>query len=162
MFTRDDNGKAYQAYKNFAIFKKSEQMAMFDYIIEFDQRYSKSKKYKMTLPEEAMLAFKLQDNAGLSGQEKQLPLAASANLDYKSMKSALQRIFGNTPCAGNSLDMHGVTVKQEPVYYIQHKKGTNPINTFSKKTKCAIGESVYHWTMGCSEKSASVKLVEDK
>jgi hypothetical protein len=71
--------------------------------------------YTMTLTEEALLAFKLQDNAGLSGQEKQLPLTASANLDYKSMKSALQRIFGNTPCSGNSLHMHGVTVKQEPV-----------------------------------------------
>ena len=121
MFIRDDKGNAYQAYKNFAIFKKSEQMAMFDYIIEFDQRYSKSKMYTMTLTEEALLAFKLQDNAGLSGQEKQLPLTASANLDYKSMKSALQRIFGNTPCSGNSLHMHGVTVKQEPVLHTTSK-----------------------------------------
>ncbi|VDI16939.1 Hypothetical predicted protein [Mytilus galloprovincialis] len=92
-FLRDDKDKAYEAYKNFDTFVKTENLSMSDYIIEFDKRYSKSKKYDMTLPE-AVLAFKLLDNAGLSSRDKQLALTASSDVKYTSMKSALQRIFG--------------------------------------------------------------------
>ncbi|VDI06062.1 Hypothetical predicted protein [Mytilus galloprovincialis] len=78
-FLRDDKDKAYEAYKNFDTFVKTENLSMSDYIIEFDKRYSKSKKYDMTLPE-AVLAFKLLDNAGLSSRDKQLALTASSDV----------------------------------------------------------------------------------
>ena len=42
-------------------------------IIEFDRRYNISKKYDMTLPE-AVLTFKILDNAGLTSKERQLAL----------------------------------------------------------------------------------------
>jgi hypothetical protein len=58
VFLRDDTDKAYKAYTSFDTFQRPENMSMTDYIVEFDKRYNKSKKYDMSLPE-AVLAFKI-------------------------------------------------------------------------------------------------------
>ncbi|CAG2196723.1 unnamed protein product [Mytilus edulis] len=169
-FLRDDKDKAYEAYKNFDTFVKTENLSMSDYIIEFDKRYSKSKKYDMTLPE-AVLAFKLLDNAGLSSRDKQLALTASSDVKYTSMKSALQRIFGERMSgpSENTGIVPSITIKQEPVYYTQHnkgskskEKGTNPLNRFGKRTKCAVCQSVFHWAKDCPDKVNSVNFVESE
>ncbi|CAG2196696.1 unnamed protein product [Mytilus edulis] len=162
--------KHHEAYKNFDTFVKTENLSMSDYIIEFDKRYSKSKKYDMTLPE-AVLAFKLLDNAGLSSRDKQLALTASSDVKYTSMKSALQRIFGERMSgpSENTGIVPSITIKQEPVYYTQHnkgskskEKGTNPLNRFGKRTKCAVCQSVFHWAKDCPDKVNSVNFVESE
>jgi hypothetical protein len=56
VFLRDDKDKAYKAYTSFDTFQRPENMSMTDYIVEFDKRYNKSKKYDMSLLE-AVLAF---------------------------------------------------------------------------------------------------------
>lgn len=84
--------KACEAYKIFDAFKITENMNISDYILEFDKPYNKAKKYEMALPE-AILAFKILDNAGLSSHEKQLDLTACTDLQYKSMKSALHEFL---------------------------------------------------------------------
>lgn len=155
VFLRDDKDKAYEAYKNFDTFSKSENMSMSEYIVEFDKRYNQSKKYEMTLPQ-AVLAFRLLDKANLTLSEKQLALTASSDIKYATMKSALLHIFGDGACANNN--GQSITIKQEPVYYTQQKKpmssqrSTNPLN---KRTKCAICQSVYHWAKECLNKAAS-------
>lgn len=100
VFLRDDKDKAYEAYKSFDPFQRQENMSMTDYIVEFDKRYNKSKKYEMSLPE-AVLAFKILDNAGLTSKDRQLALTASSDIKYGPMKSALQRIFGESGTASN-------------------------------------------------------------
>ena len=100
VFLRDDKDKAYEAYKSFDTFQRQENMSMTDYIVEFDKRYNKSKKYEMSLPE-AVLAFKILDNAGLTSKDRQLALTASSDIKYGPMKSALQRIFGESGTASN-------------------------------------------------------------
>jgi hypothetical protein len=87
VFLRYDKDKAYEAYKNFDTFSKSENMSMSEYIVEFDKRYNQSKKYEITLPE-AVLAFRLLDKANLTLSEKQLALTASSDVKYATMKSA--------------------------------------------------------------------------
>lgn len=44
------------------------------------------------------------------------------------------------------------------------QKGTNPLNRFGKRSKCAICESVFHWARDCPDKSydQSVNLVEEE
>ena len=166
VFLRDDKDKAYEAYRDFDIFRKSESMSMTDYIVEFDKRYSKSKKHDMALPE-AVLAFRLLDNAGLSTKDRQLALTASSDLNYLSMKSALQRIFGDGACSGGSnIVTNAITVKQEPVFFTQQKRfgnkqrGTNPLNKFGKRTKCAICQSLFHWAKDCPDRNNAVKYTE--
>jgi phosphotransferase system IIA component len=119
LFLRDDKDKAYEAYKNFDnYFEKGENMTVSDYIIELDKRYNKAKKYDMTLPE-AVLAFKIVDNAELAVQKKQLALTACIDLKYKAMKSTLQRIFGETASSSSEHkpDSQTITAKQEPVFF---------------------------------------------
>ena len=92
LFLQETIDSAYDAYKNFDGFRKPGDMHINDYIVEFDQRYQKSVKHKMTLPD-AVLAFKLLDNANLSNHERQLALTACTDLSYDKMKSAMKRIF---------------------------------------------------------------------
>lgn len=63
---------------------------MLDFIIDFQQGYS---KYKMELPD-AVLAFKLLSTSYLNMKDQQLALTACMDLTFASMKSALKRIFG--------------------------------------------------------------------
>lgn len=123
----------------------------------------------MTLTE-AVLAFKLLDDASLSSRDRQLALTASSDVKYTSMKSALQRIFGERTSGHTEVltsNVPSITIKQEPVYYTQQKKGdmpkergTNPLNRFGKRTKCAICQSVFHWAKNCPDKGNSINLVE--
>ena len=86
--------EAKEEYHNFDSFRKSEEIIMTDYIIEFEQRYSKSRRYEMALPD-AVLALKLLDKASLTIKERLLELTALVDLTFASMKSALSRIFGD-------------------------------------------------------------------
>ena len=58
----------------------------------FDQRYQKSVKHRMTLPD-AVLAFKVLDNDNLSNHERQLTLTACTDLSYQKIQSAMKRIL---------------------------------------------------------------------
>jgi transposase InsO family protein len=44
------------------------------------------------------------------------------------------------------------------------QRGTNPLNRFGRRTRCAICQSVFHWAKNCpdKEKPENVKVTEDK
>ncbi|CAC5379710.1 unnamed protein product [Mytilus coruscus] len=115
LFEKDKIDQAYAAYTVFDQFHRGEDVSMSDYITEFEQRYNKCKKYDMGLPD-AILAFKLLDNAGLSQSYRQLALTACSDLKFDTMKSALNRIFAsksqNVPGERDSV----VTVKEESAF----------------------------------------------
>ena len=122
LYKKDTIDLSYEAYSKFEKFRKSEDMKMTEYIVEFERLYTKVKKYQMVLPD-AVLAFKLLDNANLEDREKQLALTASSDLKFATMKSSLKRIFGKGhEASGTGSDMSstpGITIKQEPVYMTQ-------------------------------------------
>ena len=98
-----------------------------------------------------------------------LALTASSDLKYVSMKSALQRIFGDGACSGGARnDINAILVKQEPVYFTQQRKigstfkqrGTNPLNKFGKRTKCAVCQSVFHGAKDCPDRNNAVTFTE--
>ena len=62
--------------------------------MEFERLYEKAKSHKMELPD-AILAYKLLENAALDTRERQMALTASQELKYESMKSAMGRKFGD-------------------------------------------------------------------
>lgn len=88
---------------------------MTDNIIDFEQRYSWMRKYKMELPD-AVLAFKLVDTACLDTKDRQLALTACTDLTFASMKSALKRIFG-----GNTTAEIGMGINQETAYITEQR-----------------------------------------
>ncbi len=61
---------------------------MVEYIVEFKRRYNRLLKFKMKL-QDAVLAFKLLDTAGLTVKDKQLALTACPSVSFTDMKSAL-------------------------------------------------------------------------
>ena len=83
------------------------------YIIEFEQKYNKCKKYEMALPD-AMLAFKLLDNAGLCQSDRQLALTTCSDLKFDTMKAALNLIFGTKSPLSDSAA--AITVKEESAF----------------------------------------------
>ena len=85
LFLRENKDLAYELYRNVDYFKR--RLNMSKYIIEFDQRYEKRKKYQITLPD-AVLAFKLIDNATLNHQQRLLALTACQDMKYTTMRSA--------------------------------------------------------------------------
>ena len=101
VFEKEVKDLSYEAYTEFDKFQIPNDMSMTDYIIEFERRYNKCKKYQMTLPD-AVLAIKLLDNSGLDIMKRQMALTAASDLTFKSMKSALNRVFSAGKSAENS------------------------------------------------------------
>ncbi|XP_039900576.1 uncharacterized protein LOC120741662 [Simochromis diagramma] len=177
VFQREEKDRAYEAYSCFDSIAKNHSVSMADYIIDFEQRYNRMKKYNMTLPD-AVLAFKLLDTACLDEKSRQLALTACTDLTFASMKSALKRIFGGKVTGVFS----GIQLNQEAVFLTEQKgpkykrnngtssrsgqrqplQGTNPLDKFGKRTRCAICQSTYHWAKDCPHRNGDqVKLTED-
>ena len=119
LYLKETIDSTYEEYKSFDTFRKQEDMSMSEYIMEFDRRYERNKRYEMSLPD-AVLAFKLMDNANLTKQEKQLALTACSELKYDNMKSALKRIFGES--SHSRSENENILIKQESVMYTARGK----------------------------------------
>jgi hypothetical protein len=121
-------------------------VAVMDYIIDFQQRYNKMRKYDMVLPD-AVLAFKFLDTACLDGREKQLALTACTVVTFASMKSALKILLGEKMSVAPITD--GMRVIQHVTLTNNQKRaplpGTNPLDKYGRRSKCAICQNTYHW-----------------
>lgn len=115
MFLKEEKDRAYEAYSYFDSITKNNSVSMEDYIIDFEQRYNRMKKY-MTLPD-AVLAFKLLDTACLDDKSRQLALTASTELTFSCMKSALKRIFGGKTTGSSN----GIQVNQDMAFFTEQR-----------------------------------------
>ncbi|KAI7800935.1 hypothetical protein IRJ41_015697 [Triplophysa rosa] len=160
VFLKEEKDRAYEAYSYFDGITKNSSVSTVDYIIDFEQRYNRMKKYNMTLPD-AVLAFKLLDTACPDEKSRQLALTACTELKFSSMKSALKRIFGGK--------MTGLPQGRGKLYVTlqsgQQKLpllGTNPLDKFGKQSRCAICQSTFYWAKVCPHKrTEQVKITED-
>ncbi len=171
LFLKEENDRTYEAYTSFDRIVRDSNVSMTDYIIDFEQRYSRMRKYKMELPD-AVLAFKLLDTACLDVKDRQLALTACADLTFASVKSALKRIF-----TGNASDST-VGINQETAYVTEQRRrrgkswpqndqqrtplpGTSPLDRYGCRSKCAVCQSTFHWAKDCPHKGEQVKMTED-
>lgn len=172
LFLKEEKDRTYDAYSDFDRILRDGNVSMADYIIDFEQRYSRMRKYKMELPD-AVLAFKLLDTACLDVTDRQLALTACADLTFASMKSALKRIFGGkTSVSSDGISRESVFVteqrRQKGRSWQQMTRpktpqpGTNPLDKFGRRSKCAVCQSTFHWAKDCPNKCDSVKFTEDK
>ena len=90
-----------EAYSPFESYKRKPEETVSDYIIEFEHRYSKAKKFEMALPD-SVLAYKLLEGAWLSQKERKLVLTAVNKLEFSAIKSALKRIYGQQGSIGSA------------------------------------------------------------
>ena len=68
LFLEDMMQTAYQTFKNF---KQPSQMLMKDYLVEFEQLYTKIKDHQMILPD-GMLAYRVVNSANLTTDQMTL------------------------------------------------------------------------------------------
>lgn len=81
---------------------------------------------------------------------------------FDNMKAALKRIFGDTPQGGaGALRVSGdadaayytkFTGRRESRSNLQHQaavQGTNPLDRYGRRTRCAVCRSLYHWAKDC-------------
>lgn len=182
VFQKERVDSAYEAYKTFDGYRKSDSTSMGDFIIEFDQRYQRTRKFEMALPD-AVLAFKLLDSANLTTQQRQLALTACQELKYDSMKSALKRIFGDGATVQSGASGGAIAIKQETAFLTDQgprrfkpsgfkrpgfgtRRYGNPTNRFggpSRSQGCRICQSIFHWQRDCphKDKTESVNVSEE-
>ena len=174
IFLQDKNELAYSAYTNFESLKRQESTSINTYIIEFEKLYEKIKKYQMVLPD-AVLAFKLLNNANLSLAQRQLALTAANDRNYETMKKALRRIFGDTNTVENMQDgikMEALLTSRQGQNFNtnprrknfssgrQSRTQLNPLDPKGNPSKCSICESIYHWRRQCPHKKEKVLMME--
>ena len=68
-------------------------MSMNDYIIEFENLNYETSIHNIALPD-TVLAFKILEGAMIIVNQRKTALTLAFDLPFKSMKGALQRIFG--------------------------------------------------------------------
>ena len=103
-----------EAYSPFESYKRKPEETVSDYIIEFEHRYSKAKKFEMALPD-SVLAYKLLEGAWLSHKERKLVLTAVNKLEFSAIKSALKRIYSQQGSIGSATNLSlKVNIKEEP------------------------------------------------
>jgi transposase InsO family protein len=119
IFKKDDLSEAYEVYTDFDRFRRDEKMTMDMYVMEFEKRYNKTKKFKMDLPQ-SVLCFKLLEGANLANKDRQLVLTgvdyAKDTTLFTQMGTSLRKFFGQQAVAGSSMDTHSSVpnIKLEP------------------------------------------------
>ena len=68
LYLQDTNQSAYIAYQNFESFKRPENMPIKEYLIRFEQLYTKIKDHNMRLPD-VVLAYRVLNSANLNQEE---------------------------------------------------------------------------------------------
>ncbi|KAK4314174.1 hypothetical protein Pmani_014507 [Petrolisthes manimaculis] len=123
-YKKDKLASAYDSWSDFDSFRKTDDLTMESYIMQFEKRHKKLSKHNIVLPE-SILAFKLLDCAGLSHRDKQLALTAvdynTPDTIFKQMSQALKKFFGVKAVPSSSTELNsgassGITIKKEPVY----------------------------------------------
>ena len=174
VFQSETTDEAYSMYSAFISSKRTDQMHMSDYILEYEHLYQKMIQHDMKFPD-VILTFKLLDCAQVTDDEWKLALTMSSNLNFEGMKSALKRLFVSHPIHHKH---DNIQIKQEEAFYNkrcnQHDKKNkghssywkpnnklNPPNNKGQILQCIACDSKMHWPNNCSHSTQSVNVLKD-
>ena len=119
IFKKDELSEAYEVYADFDRYKRTEEISIEMYVMEFEKLYHRTKKFKMELPE-AVLAFKLLEGANLNKTDKQLVLTgvdyAKPDTLFRQMTCSLKKFFGKQSMVSCEANQHKGNIKVEPVF----------------------------------------------
>ena len=94
-FLKDENTRAYLAFKSFYNFRRTAGMTIVELITMYEKLYSEMKKFDMKLPE-AVAAFMLLNAVNISEENERLARATLSKITYDEMKSKIMRIFAES------------------------------------------------------------------
>lgn len=120
---KDDLTDSLEKFEEFEDYQRIDSQSVSEYIAQFDSKYRKIEKKKMTLPPE-ILAFKLLRKANITKEEKMLVLTGMnyENKDtlYDEAKKSLKKFKGEVTEGA----AHGSTpsIKLEPTFLAQNEE----------------------------------------
>lgn len=91
LFKKDATRSAFASYENFTKFRRSPDMNIEDYMVEFNIRYSKVKTLNMALPD-GVLAYYVLECANLTEEQQNICRATCSTLKYDDMKEQILRV----------------------------------------------------------------------
>ena len=143
LYLKDTTCLAYEAYEEFEKFIRPPEMKISDYIIKFEQLYSKAKNHEMTISDGAV-AYRLLNSAGLSENNKQLVRATVSEMKYETMKSQLTKVFTNT-CSKVDSDMN-IKLETTDTYYNSNFDGnsTSHLQSYDDGSFCGYTNNFHH------------------
>ena len=116
LYLEDTTQTAYLAYQNFETFKRPETMKMKDYLVKFEQLYTKIKDHKMELPD-GVLAYRVLNSANLTNEQMTLCRATMTDLKYDEMSKQLKRLFADAITSAPGAQAMPVQPKDEHIFY---------------------------------------------
>ena len=117
LYLEDTTQTAYLAYQNFETFKRPETMNMKDYLVKFEQLYTKIKDHEMELPD-GVLAYRVLNSANLTNEQMTLCRATMVDLKYNDMVKQLKRLFADAITSVPSTTTQAqAQAKEEPVFF---------------------------------------------
>jgi hypothetical protein len=119
LYVKDKSESAFVAFENFIKFKRSTNMSIKDFSIEFNLRLSKIKTHKMDLPD-GVLAYYLLSSANLTEEQTSLCRATCAKLTYTDMKTQIERVSVSSVSPSSNASAAVITV--EPQYVAQYQQ----------------------------------------
>lgn len=158
LFEEDKDKITYTVYDEFERFRKTKEMSMTDYLVEFELKYDIAKQYGNILPQ-PVLAYRLLKGANLSEQKQELARATCAQWNYETLKVQLKKIFDHSASKeGGIRDVdtfsHGfseLNIKSEPTNfalshneeeaYFGRSKSQNEEDTYFGRSKGNISRN---------------------
>ena len=112
LFKKDETLTAYRAYEDFESYKRPREIAIAEYLNEFEKRWNKTKANGTALSEN-VLAYRLLRSANLTRHDEQLVIATITEFKFESMKDQLKKVVRGMGNGGN-LDFNSISIKEEP------------------------------------------------
>lgn len=149
IYKKDKTIKNFKHLEDFEDYRRKNE-SIDQYLIEFEKRLNKTKKFGTTWSED-VLALKLLKNANLSDTQQQLAKATVVTMSYKDMKSKIKNIFGeNTPPVASDLAFIQETVNyneednlyEEPIYEDTAINSEYDYNDFNQNFEEQIPEQI--------------------
>lgn len=117
VYLQDELVRAYEAWSDFDKYRKSDNILMEDYIMEYKKLYNKVKKCGGTDISVPILAFKLLDGACLTQKDRQLVVTG---VDFTKrptlldqVSTSLVKFFGKQTITPRDSETSSITVKME-------------------------------------------------
>ena len=126
LFLEDKTQTAYLAYQTFENFKRPSEMLMKDYLVKFEQLYTKIKDHQMILPDD-VLAYRVLNSANLTTDQMTLCRATMTDLEYSEMVKQLRRLSADSIMSGHVNNPSTIQPKEEPVFFQEQNDETSSV-----------------------------------
>ena len=162
-YEKDDNTAAFETWKHFRTFIRSDGQSIDDYIMSYEQCKLRLKRYKMDITER-IHGLNLLCGAGLTDEELRIAMrdvnGDTPDTMYDEAKKALKKYFGRAALSSLSTKFSGMSFgndfKQETFFGSHHNSSSARNNNTENSTQIKSDLTFSDSTQSCS------RTVDDK